>query len=142
MKKRFFIIDGSALAYRSYFAFIKNPLRDSKGENTSAVFGFTSFLLKILKEENPPYITVCFDTPTPTFRHKMYSAYKATREKIPPDMKSQIPVIREVTEALGIKPGPELGLLMKRLHAMLIDGELSLDSDFGEVAKRMWIGNE
>jgi DNA polymerase-1 len=102
MKKRFFIIDGSALAYRSYFAFIKNPLRDSKGENTSAVFGFTSFLLKILKEENPPYITVCFDTPTPTFRHKMYSAYKATREKIPPDMKSQIPVIREVTEALGI----------------------------------------
>jgi DNA polymerase-1 len=102
MKKRFFIIDGSALAYRSYFAFINNPLRDSKGENTSAVYGFTSFLLKILKEENPPYITVCFDPPTPTFRHKMYSAYKATREKIPPDMKNQIPMIREVTEALGI----------------------------------------
>ncbi len=102
MKKRLFLIDGSALAYRSYFAFIKNPLINSKGENTSAVFGFSNSLYKILQEENPDYIIVVFDTPAPTFRHKMYPDYKATRQKMPDEMQPQIPRIKEVIEAFGI----------------------------------------
>lgn len=86
MKKRLFLIDGSALAYRSYFAFIRNPLINSKGENTSAIFGFSNSLYKILREENPDYIAVVFDTPAPTFRHKKFPDYKATREKMPDEM--------------------------------------------------------
>ena len=67
-KQRLFLIDGSALAYRSYFAFIRNPLINSKGENTSAVFGFTNSILKILREETPDYVAVVFDTKAPTFQ--------------------------------------------------------------------------
>jgi DNA polymerase-1 len=101
-KKKLYLIDGSALAYRSYFAFIRNPLYNSKGENTSAVFGFARFLLKILDEENPDYWAVVFDPPGPTFRHKQFKEYKATRQKMPVDMRDQIPRIHQVVEAMNI----------------------------------------
>ncbi|TET24276.1 MAG: hypothetical protein E3J78_01410, partial [Candidatus Cloacimonadota bacterium] len=78
-KKRLILVDGSAMVYRSYFAFIKNPLVNSKGENTSAVFGIANSLLKILRKEKFTHIAVCFDTSVQTFRHKMYKEYKATR---------------------------------------------------------------
>ena len=77
--KSLFLIDGSAIFYRAYFAFIRNPLINSKGENTSATFGFLNSIMKIIKEEKPDYIAVVFDTKAPTFRHKMYSEYKSTR---------------------------------------------------------------
>lgn len=99
---RLFLIDGSALAYRSYFAFIRNPLINSKGENTSAVFGYTRTLLDILAQEKPEYIAVAFDTPEPTFRHQRFADYKATRQKMPDEMSAQWPRLREVTEALGV----------------------------------------
>jgi DNA polymerase I len=99
---RLFLIDGSALAYRSYFAFIRNPLINSKGENTSAVFGYTRTLLDILTQEKPEYIAVAFDTPEPTFRHERFVDYKATRQKMPDDMSAQLPRLKEVTEALGV----------------------------------------
>ena len=85
-RKRLFLIDGTALFYRSYFALIRNPLINSKGENTSAIFGFASSLMKILSDESPEYIAVVFDTKEPTFRHKKYEAYKATRQKMPEEM--------------------------------------------------------
>ena len=72
-----------ALAYRAYFSFISRPLINSKGENTSAIFGFVNTLMKILSDEKPEHIAVAFDTREPTFRHKMYEPYKATREKMP-----------------------------------------------------------
>jgi DNA polymerase-1 len=78
-------------------------LISSKGENTSAVFGFSNSLLKILRDENPDYIAVVFDTPAPTFRHKKYPEYKATREKMPNEMQIQIPRIKEVIEAFEIQ---------------------------------------
>jgi DNA polymerase-1 len=99
---RLFLIDGSALAYRSYFAFIRNPLINSKGENTSAVFGFTRTLLDILTQERPEYIAVAFDTPEPTFRHERFAAYKATRQKMPEDMSAQLPRLKDVVDALGV----------------------------------------
>ena len=101
-RKKLFLIDGSHLAYRAYFAFIRRPLINSKGEDTSAAFGFAQSVLKILKEENPDYIAVVFDTPEPTFRHKQCPEYKATREKMPDEMADQLPRIRQVIETLGI----------------------------------------
>lgn len=104
MKKapRLFLIDGSALFYRAYFAFIRNPLFNSKGENTSAIFGFANSLLKILSDEKPEYLAVIFDTKEPTFRHKKYKKYKATRQKMPEEMADQYPRIVELVEALNI----------------------------------------
>lgn len=102
MAERLFLLDGMALAYRAYFAFISSPLRNSKGENTSAVYGFANALIKILEEEKPEYIAVVFDTPEPTFRHKKFPAYKATREKMPEDMVSQLPLVKEISVALGV----------------------------------------
>jgi DNA polymerase-1 len=101
-RKRLFLIDGHALAYRSYFAFIRNPLINSKGENTSAVFGFSSALLKIIREHQPDYLAVVFDTAKPTFRHRMYPEYKSTRAKMPDQMREQIPRIHQIVEAMDI----------------------------------------
>lgn len=98
-----FLVDGSALAYRSHFAFIRNPLTNSRGEQTSATFGFVRALLKLIDEEHPDFLTVIFDTPEPTFRHKAYAAYKATRQKMPEDLIHQLPKIREFCEALGVQ---------------------------------------
>jgi DNA polymerase-1 len=100
--KRVFLVDGSAMFYRAYFAFIRNPLINSKGENTSASFGLVNSLLKILREEDPEYIAVVFDTKAPTFRHEMYAEYKSTRAKMPDDLVAQIPRIHQVVDALNI----------------------------------------
>ncbi|MCJ7497554.1 MAG: DNA polymerase I [candidate division Zixibacteria bacterium] len=102
VKKKLFLIDGSALAYRSYFAFIRNPLINSKGENTSAPYGFASSLMKILKEEKPEFIGVVFDTKAPTFRHEIYKEYKSTRAKMPEEMVAQLPRIMELITAMNI----------------------------------------
>jgi DNA polymerase I len=100
--KSVFLVDGSALAYRAYFAFIRNPLINSKGENTSAAFGFVNSLMKIIHDEKPDYLAVVFDTKAPTFRHKLYEAYKATRVKMPDEMAAQLPRIHQVVAALRI----------------------------------------
>ena len=101
-RDRLFLLDGTALAYRAFFAFIRNPLINSKGVNTSSVFGFTNTLLKILRDEQPEYIACVFDTRAPTFRHIAYPQYKATREKMPDEMVEQLPLIRKVVEVLRI----------------------------------------
>jgi DNA polymerase-1 len=110
-RERLFLIDGSALFYRSHFAFIRNPLINSKGENTGAIFGFASTLLKILSDEKPDYIAAVFDTKEPTFRHIKYKEYKATRQKMPNEMVDQYPRIVELVETFEIpfleKPGYE-----------------------------------
>jgi len=100
--KSLYLVDGSAIFYRAHFAFMRNPLINSKGENTSATFGFVNSLLKIIREEKPDYLAIVFDTKEPTFRHKMYAEYKATREKMPEDLVLQLPRIRQATEALDL----------------------------------------
>ncbi|MEZ5359215.1 MAG: DNA polymerase I [Candidatus Zixiibacteriota bacterium] len=100
--KTLYLVDGSALMYRAFYAFIRNPLINSKGEDTSATFGVVSSLLKIIREERPDYIGVIFDTKEPTFRHEMYDEYKATRAKMPSEMVAQIPRIHEAIKALNI----------------------------------------
>ncbi|RPI06701.1 MAG: DNA polymerase I [Ignavibacteriae bacterium] len=101
-KERLYLIDAMALAYRAYFAFIRQPLMNSKGENTSAVYGFVTFLNRILSQEFPDHIAVVFDTAKPTFRHNAYKEYKATRQKMPDDMITQIPIIKEIVRAYNI----------------------------------------
>jgi DNA polymerase-1 len=101
-KKRLILVDGSAMTYRAFFAFINNPLRNSKGENVSAIFGVANSLLKILREHEFTHIAVCFDTPKPTFRHELYAEYKATREKMPDELSVQLPLVKDLITALGI----------------------------------------
>lgn len=100
--KRLFILDGMALAYRAHFAFFSNPIRNSKGVNTSAVYGFANTLLGILEHEHPTHIAACFDTSAPTARHELYPAYKANRESMPEDLSYQMPLIFSLLEAMNI----------------------------------------
>ncbi len=101
--KRLILIDGSAVVYRGYFAFIRNPLINSRGENTGAVFAFVNSLTKLINDFKPDYIAVAFDTPKPTFRHKMHPEYKSTRAKAPADLVEQFPWIDKVVTGFNIK---------------------------------------
>ncbi|HEX2959295.1 MAG TPA: hypothetical protein VHO70_20845 [Chitinispirillaceae bacterium] len=82
-KPQLFLIDGHALIYRAYFAFIRNPLVNSKGQNTSAVFGFANYIIKLLETYTCPYCAVVLDSSKPTFRHEIYAQYKANRQEMP-----------------------------------------------------------
>jgi DNA polymerase-1 len=120
--KKLFLLDAYALIYRAYYAFIKNPRLNSKGQNTSAAFGFTNALLDILKKEKPDHIAVVFDAPEQTNRQSDFTNYKANREKMPEDIQSMIEPIKEIIEAFHIpiliKPGFEaddiIGTIAKR----------------------------
>jgi DNA polymerase-1 len=114
-----FIVDGHALAYRAYFAFVRNPLINSRGENTSAVFGFTRMLLLLLKKYKPGFLAVVFDSGEETERHREFPEYKAHRPEMPDEMVSQLPWIVDVTEALGIKVIVEPGIEADDLIASL-----------------------
>ena len=100
--KKLFLIDAYALIYRSYFAFINNPRINSKGMNTSAVFGFINTLEQILKLEQPTHLAVAFDLHGPTFRHELFENYKATREAMPEAIRIAIPYIRRMIDAYRI----------------------------------------
>lgn len=99
---KLFLIDAYALIYRSYYAFIKNPRVNSKGFNTSAIFGFVNSLEDVIKRENPTHIAVGFDPSGPTFRHEAYEHYKAQREETPEDIRLSVPYIKEIIQAYRI----------------------------------------
>lgn len=101
-RKRLFLLDATAMVYRAYFAFVRNPLVTKRGEQTSASFGFVGTLLKILRDEHPDYIAAVFDSDKPTFRHEQFADYKATREKMPDDLAAQLGRVNEVVEALNL----------------------------------------
>lgn len=100
--KKLFLLDAFALIYRAYFAFSNNPRVNSKGLNTSAVFGFTNTLLDVIKKEQPTHIAVVFDTAEPTVRHTEYTEYKANREEMPEDLAASLPYIFDLLEGLNI----------------------------------------
>ncbi len=135
-----------ALAYRAYFSFIARPLINSKGENTSAIYGFVTALMKILDDEKPDHIAVVFDTKEPTFRHRLYAPYKATRQKMPEDMAAQMDKLKEVVRAFNTPllelPGFEaddiIGTLARRAEnegvmTMMVTG----DKDFMQLISPM-----
>ena len=96
------LIDAYALIYRSYYAFIKNPRINSKGMNTSAIFGFLNTLEDVIRRINPTHIAVGFDPSGPTFRHEIYEQYKGQREETPEDIRKSTPYIRNIIEAYNI----------------------------------------
>lgn len=100
MAQRFIILDGNAIVHRAYHAL--PPLTNAKGETVQAVYGFANLLLKVLKDLKPAYAAVAFDLPGPTFRHKAFEAYKATRVKAPDDLYAQIPIAKELVAKFGI----------------------------------------
>jgi DNA polymerase-1 len=138
IKPRIFLIDAYALIYRSYFAFIQRPLTNAAGENTSAPFGFTRFLLDIREEFSPDYLAVVFDAGD-SFRKQEYPAYKATREKMPDDLRASLGRVRAIVEAFndpvvelqGYEADDVIGTLAMRardagLEAVIVSG----DKDF------------
>ncbi|MCR4416585.1 MAG: DNA polymerase I [Ignavibacteria bacterium] len=137
--KKAFLIDGMSMAYKAYFAFISRPLRNSKNQNTSAVYGFLSSLLKILENEKPDYIAVAFDTKEKTFRHDKFPEYKANRQLIPDDMIYQLDYIKKILKAIDIEiitaPGFEaddiIGTLSKKFKENKVQSYLvTPDKDF------------
>jgi len=99
-KPTLFLIDGSSYIYRAFFAL--PYLSNSSGVPTNAVYGFTTMLLKIIKNYKPDYLAIAFDTPAPTFRHEVYHAYKANRPEMPDSLIPQIPYIKAVVEGFNI----------------------------------------
>ncbi len=98
--ERLMLLDGNGLIYRGYFAL--PPLTTSKGELVNAVFGFCSIVLRGIQDLRPDYVAVAFDLQGPTFRHEQYAEYKATRQRMPDDLRDQFPKVREVVKALRI----------------------------------------
>jgi DNA polymerase-1 len=115
------LVDGTALVYRSHYAFIRRPLVNSSGKNVSAVYGFASSLIKLLEDLDPTHIAVAFDRPEPTFRHEAYEEYKATREEMPVELVDQLPLVRELVDSFRIpvleEPGYEADDLIGTLAA-------------------------
>lgn len=101
-KGKLFLLDGMALIYRAFFAFIQNPRITSTGLNASAMMGFTNTLLEILRKQKPTHIAVVFDTSAPTQRHIKFEAYKAQREEMPEDLRKSIPYIFRIIEGFNI----------------------------------------
>ena len=100
--KKLFLLDAYALIYRSYYAFINRPITNSKGVDTSAVFGFARTLMDVLKKERPTHIAVVFDSPGKNFRHELYPEYKANRQETPETIKTSVPIIKSMIEAFNI----------------------------------------
>lgn len=143
-KEKLFLLDAFALIYRSFFAFSKNPRINSKGENTSAVFGFMNTLLDVIEKENPKYLGVVFDTSEPTFRHIQYKEYKAQREAMPEGIQTALPHIFNLLEALNIKvlkmPGFEADDLVGTIAWKAASPELDVymmtpDKDYAQLIR-------
>jgi len=143
-KEKLFLLDAFALIYRSFFAFSKNPRISSKGENTSAVFGFMNTLLDVIEKENPKYLGVVFDTKEPTFRHIQYPEYKAQREAMPEGIQTALPHIFDLLEALNIKvvklPGFEADDLVGTIAWQAASPELDVfmmtpDKDYAQLIR-------
>lgn len=100
--KKLFLLDAYALIYRSYYAFINRPITNSKGLDTSAIFGFARTLMDVLKKEKPTHIAVVFDSPGKNFRHDLYPEYKANRQETPETIRASVPVIKSLIEAFNI----------------------------------------
>ncbi|MFW6244710.1 MAG: DNA polymerase I, partial [Fibrobacterota bacterium] len=118
-EKCLYLIDGHALVYRAYYALIKNPLTNSKGQPTGAVYGFANYLLRLIETYTCPYMAVVMDSSKPTFRHEAYEKYKAHREEMPDDLKSQMPLIQELIQAFNLPIVKQDGLEADDLIAIL-----------------------
>jgi DNA polymerase-1 len=143
-EKKLFLLDAYALIYRAHFAFTKNPRINSKGINTSVPFGFTNTLLEVITKQKPTHIGVAFDTSARTFRDDMFEGYKATRQETPEDIRSGVPIVKEIIRGFGIPiielDGYEADDVIGTLatQAALKDFTVYMmtpDKDFGQIVK-------
>lgn len=143
-KNRLFLLDAYALIYRAYYAFIKFPRVDSKGRNTSAIFGFINTLEEVLRKESPTHIAIGFDPEGPTFRHKEFEFYKAQRDATPEVIKESVPYIKEIINAYNIPilevPGYEaddvIGTVAKYMNRDLFEVYMmTSDKDYGQLTE-------
>ena len=139
---KIFLLDAYALIYRSYYAFIKNPRMNSKGQNTSAIMGFLNTLNEVLTKEHPTHIGVAFDPHGPTFRSEAFPAYKAQREETPEDIRKAVPIIKELLKAYripvlqvdGFEADDVIGTLATKAGEQGIDCYmLTPDKDYGQL---------
>ena len=100
--KRLFLIDGMAIIYRAHFAMIKNPLITKDGRHTSAIFGFLNSMFKIINDENPDYLAVVLDSKAKTFRHDLFTEYKANRQKMPDELVEQLSPLYKIIKQMNI----------------------------------------
>lgn len=140
--EKLFLLDAYALIYRAYYAFIRAPRINSKGQNTSAIFGFVNTLEDVLKKEQPTHIGVAFDPKGGTFRHELYEPYKAQREETPEDIRASVPIIKDILHAYRIPilevPGYEaddvIGTLAHQADALGIKTYMMTpDKDYGQL---------
>jgi DNA polymerase-1 len=120
-QKRLFIIDGYATLYRAHYALIRNPLTNTAGTPTSAVFGFANQVFQLIEDEKPDYLVAAFDSKGKNFRHELYTDYKANRSEMPDEIQTQLPYLWELLEAMNIP--------------MLRMGGVEADDIIGTVAK-------
>ena len=141
---KLFLLDAYALIYRAYYALIRSPRINSRGENTSAVFGFVNTLEELLRHAQPSHIGVAFDPAGPTFRHDAYPAYKAQREATPEDIKRAVPQIKAILKAYRIpileQPGYEaddvIGTLATQAASQHIDTYMvTPDKDYAQLVR-------
>lgn len=140
--KKIYLLDAYALIYRAYYALIRSPRINSKGENTSAIFGFVNTLEDVLRNERPDYIAIAFDPAGPTFRHEVYPEYKAQREATPEDIKRSVPIIKDIIRAYRIPllemPGYEaddvIGTMAKQAAALGVEVRMMTpDKDYAQL---------
>ena len=141
MREKILLIDGHSILNRAFYGL--PDLTNSEGLHTNAIYGFLNILFKMMEEEKPDYLTVAFDLSAPTFRHKMYDAYKGTRKPMPQELRQQVPVMKDVLGAMGVPilsmEGYEaddlLGTIAKRSEAKGMDVTvLSGDRDLLQLA--------
>ena len=139
---RLFLLDGMALIYRAHFALIQAPIRNSKGVNTSALYGFINTLLAIMENEQPSHLGVAFDTSEPTPRHLKFPAYKAHRDEMPEELAAAIPHVKALCRAFhipvlevdGFEADDIIGTLVKRAEAAGFDSFMvTPDKDFAQL---------
>ena len=108
MSEKLVLIDGHSILNRAFYGV--PDLSNSEGLHTNAIYGFLNILFKLLEEEKPEYLTVAFDVKAPTFRHEMYPEYKGTRKPMPQELHEQVPVMKQVLHAMGIRTMEQPGL--------------------------------
>ena len=140
--EKLFLLDAYALIYRSYYAFIKNPRINSKGQNTSAIIGFCNTLNEVLQKEQPSHIGVAFDPHGPTFRSEAFPAYKAQRDATPEDIHAAVPIIKDILRAYripvlqvdGYEADDVIGTLAKKADSIGVKCYmLTPDKDYGQL---------
>ena len=140
--QKLYLLDAYALIYRAYYAFIKNPRINSKGENTSAILGFVNTLDEVLTKEHPTHIGVAFDPHGPTFRHEAYPLYKAQREETPEAIRFAVPIIKDilaayripVLEVQGYEADDVIGTLARQADELGIETYMMTpDKDYGQL---------